>query len=359
MQLLSDFRFYLLVFLAFTPLKSPAGTPSDGCENPSLSSGTYEMIHAGYSRTYQVVVPKDYAEKAPAPLVTVFHGWRGDESEFMGNETVINEANKRGYILVAPRGLGSGEPDNNLNSWSFSGSTTGLDGDGLNESISGDTNAICDHSITPDYSYSSCNLIKKNSCSWTQCQTDDIAFVMALVDEIKANFCIDSDNVFAAGGSNGGMFTWDLARNSEGGSTFRAIASLIGLPHRAYLDAKNKDEDMPALLITGTRDNVSPPGNWEDPAFTTSSNDNDRYHFTGATAITRSWAAAHAGCDISSAAKKFNAGYTEADCRTYCSDDPGWPRVLDCRANMDHSDYNFRWSWKLIMDFFDAHSAGS
>jgi poly(3-hydroxybutyrate) depolymerase len=352
-------RLCLLVLLAFTPLISLAGTPGDGCENSTLSSGTYEMIHDGYSRTYQVFVPKDYDEKTPAPLVTVFHGWGGDESEFMGDRTVISEANKRGYILVAPRGLGSGNPDNTSNSWSFSGSTTGLDGDGLNVSIAGDTDATCDNSITTDYSYPSCELVKSNSCSWTQCLTDDVAYVTALVDEIKARLCIDTDNVFASGGSNGGMFSWELAQNSVSAPTFRAIASLIGLPHRAFLDAKHKDEDMPALLITGTRDIKVPPGAWEDPAFTTSSNDNDRYHFTGATAITRSWAAAHAGCDISSAVKKFNAGYTEADCRTYCSDDPGWPRVLDCRANMDHSQYNFHWSWKLIMDFFDAHSVGS
>jgi len=33
----------------------------------------------------------------------------------------------------------------------------------------------------------------------------------------------------------------------------------------------------------------------------------------------------------------------------------GWPNVLDCRAAMGHA-YDFSWSWKLILDFFDAQS---
>jgi hypothetical protein len=54
-----------------------------------------------------------------------------------------------------------------------------------------------------------------------------------------------------------------------------------------------------------------------------------------------------------------------ADCRTYCgrstpgwsggSAGSGWPKVLDCRAVMGHT-YSFSWTWKLILDFFDAHS---
>jgi len=277
----------------------------------------------------------------------MFHGWGGNENEFLGSKSVTRLADKRGYILVAPRGLGAGAPDHSNNSWSFSGSTTGLDGDG---------GSICDTSITPKYSYPSCNQkgIAKNTCSWTQCQADDVDFAVALVDHVNENLCVDTQNVFAAGGSNGGMFTWELGQNPQSASVFRAIAPLIGLPHRGYLYAQGKFGDMPALVITGTRDNVVPPGDWEDPSFTTTSNGNDRYYYTGATAITRSWADVH-DCDTSVDAVSFNDGIRKTDCRTYCSEDPGWPRVLDCRARMGHS-YSLSWSWKLIMNFFDAHS---
>jgi hypothetical protein len=34
-----------------------------------------------------------YSNKIPARLVIVFHGWGGDEREFMGDRTVMDESN--------------------------------------------------------------------------------------------------------------------------------------------------------------------------------------------------------------------------------------------------------------------------
>ena len=277
--------------------------------------------------------------------MTIFHGWGGDQNEFIGNRKVRSEADKAGYILVAPKGLGSGSPDYNLNSWSFSGSTNGL---------AGDSGLICNENATPDYSYDSCRAIDPNvsSCSWTHCQADDVSFAVALVEHIGANLCVDTDNVFATGGSNGGMFTWELGQNSVSAPTFRAIAPIIGLPHNGYLDAQGKNEDMPVLVITGTRDKTVPPGDWEDSGHTTTT-DGDEYYYTGATGITQYWAAAH-DCDITGEAVSFNDGARKTDCRTYCSNDPGWPRVLDCRIRMGHT-YSFSTSFKLVMKFFTQH----
>jgi len=340
-------RIGILAALTFFPLISWAVNPSGGCGHNGLSSSTYTEDIDGVVRTFRVHVPRGYNNNNPAPLVTIFHGWGGNENEFIGNRKVRSEADKRGYILVAPRGLGSGFPDNKYNSWSFSGSTTGIDGN---------KDLICDESITPDYAYPSCHDTYPNlsSCSWTQCQADDVQFAVALVDHIKAKLCIDTDNVFATGGSNGGMFTWELGQNPVSANEFRAIAPIIGLPHRGYLNAQGKPGDMPVLVITGTRDTTVPPGDWEDPDFTTTSNGNDRYYYTGATGITEYWAAAH-GCNVEGDATSFNDGNRKTDCRTYCSGDSGWPRVLDCRLRMGHS-YNLNTSWKLVMKFFDQHS---
>ena len=345
MKTLSYSGITLAALLALIPLASWAVTPSAGCGNDGWSSGTYTMDDNGATRTFRVHVPRGYNKNSPAPLVTIYHGWGGNENAFLGNRKVRSEADKRGYILVAPRGLGSGEPDQNFNSWSFSGSTTGLDGAG---------GKICDDNITPDYSYLSCADVKQNTCSWTQCQRNDVDFVLALVDRIGENLCVDEDLVFAAGGSNGGMFTWELGQNPDSAPIFKAIAPLIGLPHRAYLDTQGKDDDMPVMVITGTRDTTVPPGDWNDPGFTTTSNGNDRYYYTGATGITETWAAAH-GCDIGQNAVSFDVGVRKADCRTFCSGDPGWPRVLDCRVRMGHN-YSLQWSWKLILNFFEQHS---
>ena len=344
-------NFGILALLLLAPLNIWAANPSAGCGTDGWSSGTYTMQHSGITRTFRVYVPRGFRNNAPAPLVTYFHGWGGNENEILGSKKVTSQADKRGYILVAPRGLGSGSPDQSNNSWSFSGSTTGLAGDG---------GAMCDASITPDYSYASCRdsasggPIAENSCSWTHCQADDVDFAVKLVEYVGNNLCVDNNHVFASGGSNGGMYTWELGQNPQSAPVFRAIAPLIGLPHKGYLDSQGKFGDMPVLVVTGTRDNVVPPGTWEDDSYTTTSNGNERYYYTGATAITQSWAKAH-GCDITKDAQSFNDGFRKTDCRSYCSDDTGWPRVLDCRARMGHT-YSLSWSWKLVMDFFDAHS---
>lgn len=354
----------LAACLALTMQLAFAFSGSPGCGADGWGSGSYDMQHEGISRTFRVHVPRGYGEGRPAPLVMMFHGWGGDENEFIANEEIRAEADRRGYILLAPRGLGSGEPDRSNNSWTFSGSATGLDGDGVNPAVAGDTEAICDATApggtTPDYRYPSCIQTTRaaNTCSWTQCQQDDVGFVVALVAEAGKNLCLDPDRVFATGGSNGGMFTWELGQNSASAPLFRAIAPVIGLPHRGYLEAQGKPgrEELPVLLLTGNQDSTVPPGAWDDPAFTTTSNDNDRFFYTSATAITRAWAAAH-GCafEAGAAAQPFTTGTPEADCRTYCSDDPGWPRVLDCRAEMGHS-YGLPWSWRLVLDFFDRHA---
>jgi len=324
-------------------------------------SDTYEAelpFNSGVSRTFRVHVPPSYDPNNPqeTPVVLIFHGWGGNENSFLDSLTVTSEADYRGVILVAPRGLGSGAPDFSFNSWSFLGSTDGLDAaDG----------PVCDASITPDYSYASCGpvgdkAVAKNTCSWTHCQSDDVLFATDLIDEISHNLCVAKNNVFAVGGSNGGMYTWNLGQDPRSAGHFRAISALIGLPHRGYLSAKATTNDLPVLAITGTEDTTVPPGEWEDPSFTASTAWGESYFYTGATGITRSWAEAHS-CPVKGKATKFKSHQSGYDCRTYCKNDKGnrktdgWPRVLDCRTPLGHQ-YDLDRSWPLIMDFFEAHS---
>jgi poly(3-hydroxybutyrate) depolymerase len=359
--------------LAMTMLASPwtaAATPSSGC-GKTLASGTYQMTDQHVTRTYRVFVPSRYRPGTPYPLVIVFHGWGGDENEFLGDPSVTGLADERGYLVVAARGLGSTRPDDKPNSWSFRGSTTGLAGTddlgGAHAAGAAATAAaaICDPARTPNFTYPSCKDVARNTCSWTQCQADDVAFALALVAAVESELCVDTAREFAAGGSNGGMFTWELGQNGKSARTFRAIAALIGLPHRGHLDAPARVGGMPVLGITGTHDTTVPPGAWENTHFTTSS-DGSVYYYTGAAAMMRRWGNAN-GCPYSGKpAAAFNTRIPQADCRTYCSGSAqgwsggsagvGWPKVLDCRAATGH-DYEFSWSWKLILDFFDAQSS--
>ncbi len=356
-------RCLLVTFLA--PAWAAAATSSIGC-GKTLASGTYRITDQQATRSYRVFVPSRYRPGTAYPLVVVFHGWGGDENEFLADKNVTNLADERGYIVVAPRGLGSSRPDSNPNSWSFRGSTTGLAGAAQDARPTAGSAAapICDVARTPNFTYPSCKSVARNTCSWTQCQADDVAFTLSLIHEVESKLCVDTGRVFAAGGSNGGMFVWELGQNVASAPTFRAIASLIGLPHRGYLVPPGKRGGLPVLVITGTQDTTVPPGPWEDPNYTTTS-DGNAYFYTGATAMTRAWGAAD-GCPYSGTpATSFDTGIKQADCRTYCGRTAdggsrgyarvGWPKVLDCRAPMGHT-YSFDWSWKLILDFFEAQS---
>ena len=338
---------HLIVGLSATT--AIAQTPSSGCGSKPLESGLYQMADGGQMRLYRLHVPASYDPAMPSPVVTIFHGWGGDENAFLGDESVLAEAEAHGYILVAPRGVGSEGGDNSYNSWTFRGSATGIGGDGQ---------PICDSENTGDYGYASCQAagadIARNSCSWTQCQTDDIGFVQELIADVSSKICIDEDRIFASGGSNGGMFTWELGQNPATAGTFRAIAPLIGLPHRGHLDGPGQT-GLPVMLVTGTNDPTVPPGAWEDSAFTTTS-DGDFYYYTGATAITRVWAET-AGCSVAEPASTVDVGIEGIDCRSYCGveGEGEMPSVMDCRADMAH-EYDLPNTWPLILGFFDAQT---
>ena len=322
------------------------------CPSTSWSSGDYTFEQDGIARQFRVRLPAGYSADQAYPLIVLFHGWGGDQGEFLDNVTVQSQSDQRGYVLVAPLGLGREEPGNRFSSWSFQGSTTGLDGDGLNATVKDDTNAICDDDRTADYTYPSCEGIAQNGCAWTQCSVDDVAFAAALVQEVSANACIDSDRVYAVGGSNGGMFVWDLGRDERSAGVFTAVAPILGLPHRGYLDPPISEGGMPVISITGSRDRTVPPGEWGQDSFTTTS-DGDVYYYASASAITKVWAEAQ-GCDTTVPAAPIDIGSSSMECRgwSYCQSDSQWPPVVDCRGDMGHV-YNLSASWPLILDFFE------
>ena len=336
-----------------TPISSGPQTVDNGsCPATNWNAGSISITHNGIDRQMRVYIPSSYKSDTPSPLILAFHGWGGDENAFLGNETVRNQLDEHNYIMIAPVGLGSSE--SRAASWSVSGSTTGLDGDGINSSIENDSEKICDTNSTPDYTYPSCAGIAENSCSWTQCQDDDMSFVSSLVTQVQENLCIDSDRIFATGGSNGGQFVWDLGTNEATADIFRAVASIIGLPHRGYLDQSIKPDGLPVILITGMLDTTVPPGNWDDKSFTTTT-DGESYYYTGATAITEKWAEA-LDCDTSVPPTTTSINIASAlECRSwnFCRNTNSYSSVLDCRGSQMGHIYNFNETWPIIMEFFN------
>lgn len=334
-----------------------AQVASTGCGLSPFESGLHTVDDNGIARDYLLRLPPDYDATKPTPVIFAFHGWGGDETSFLGQRSVRRLADRMGYIVVAPRGLGGDESDRSFASWTFPGSATGLDGDGLNQSVPDDTALTCNPGGIEDFSYPSCGPdgtgVAQSICSWTQCQTDDIAFVADLVTHIADNMCIDESRVFAIGGSNGGMFVWGLGQDSRTAPLFRAVSSVIGLPHRGYLAEPARPDGLPMLVITGKSDATVPPGDWEDDRFTTTS-DGAEYYYTGATAITRSWAKAR-NCAVDVAAQSVDVGSERFECRSYCAAEQGqrYPAILDCRMERGH-DQDLRRTWPLVLDFFNS-----
>jgi polyhydroxybutyrate depolymerase len=113
------------------------------------------MNYDGKTRTYLLHVPPNYNPSVPIPLLLAFHGLTGDGA-LMADITQFSPlADQENFIVVYPDGLAQ--------KWS-----------GPNGS------------------------------------TDDVGFISALIDLLHTSYNIDGARTFAAGASNGGMFTYRL-----------------------------------------------------------------------------------------------------------------------------------------------------
>lgn len=78
--------------------------------------------------------------------------------------------------------------------------------------------------------YPLAELVPPNEGEWqlntSEGSTQDIAFVEALIDDLSARYCVDSNRIYATGYSLGSMFTYELACHLN--TRFAAIASLAG-----------------------------------------------------------------------------------------------------------------------------------
>lgn len=65
---------------------------------------TYFFEEADKDQSYALYIPKTYDAAGKSPLVVLLHGLRSNPNQIMNYKGVISEAEKRGYVLVAPYG---------------------------------------------------------------------------------------------------------------------------------------------------------------------------------------------------------------------------------------------------------------
>ncbi|HEU4387263.1 MAG TPA: prolyl oligopeptidase family serine peptidase, partial [Blastocatellia bacterium] len=155
---------------------------------------------------YRVYLPKSYDGKTPAPMVVLLHDALVDEraylSEIYGGSTIAAEAEKRGFVLVAP-GAGG---------------------------------------IFPTYRGKS--------------QEDVFEVIRAAMQE----YAVDPGRIYVTGHSAGAFGTWAIA--SQRPEMFAAIAPVSGgfvLAQNDQTAIFSKVSDVPVLVVHGGRDGIAPP----------------------------------------------------------------------------------------------------
>lgn len=206
----------LLVLAAITALLATAMAscgkaetirkPHDECAPArSLPSGsTVRTIEAGgQQRRYLIHVPPGYDGSTKTPLVLLFHGLGGSPQAVIDTTSMDALADENDTILVAPLARGR------ITEWDFR---------------------------TP---------ISE--------PTSDLAFVRDLVKGLKADACIDSSRVYAAGFSNGSVLALALA--CDGTTKFAAYGAVSG-PY--WSDSCRSSPPASIIYFHGLKDKVVP-----------------------------------------------------------------------------------------------------
>lgn len=167
------------------------------------------FVYAGQTRNYTIHIPTNYNSTSSTPLVLNLHGYGSNRSEqaLVSEMNTVSDANN--FIVVYPDG------------------TFDLTGN--------------------RYWNANYNTIQ-----------DDIGFLTALVDTMKANYNINANRVYSTGYSNGAIMSHTLA--CEATNTFAAIASVAGTMAIGQRNSCSPTRPVPVLHIHGTNDAVVPYG---------------------------------------------------------------------------------------------------
>ncbi len=198
------FLFSVLLILIISCKKDK----NDNEESCYSNANAQTIVHDGITREYVLYVPSSYDGSSPAPLMFNFHGFGGSASEYMLEADMRSIAESDTFILIYPQGTCL----NGSSHWNAC-------------PIGGDN--------------------KSNA--------DDFGFVESIINEISSQYNVDSECIYAAGYSNGGMMAYGLANYRS--ELIAAVASVSG----AMLDCTGQtSHPMPIIHLHGTSDGVLP-----------------------------------------------------------------------------------------------------
>ena len=163
------------------------------------------MTHQGRERSYYIHVPANLRGVSNVPAVMIFHGGEGDGRNAESASRLSLAAAAGGFVAVFPNSPGQ--------QWNDGRSTTAS-------------------------------------------EYDDVGFVRALIGELQTRNGVDPNRIFAAGMSNGGMFTQRLACEASG--VFRAYAVGIANLPRDLEGRCFPSQPVSMIFFNGTADRLMP-----------------------------------------------------------------------------------------------------
>jgi polyhydroxybutyrate depolymerase len=157
----------------------------------------------GIERSFRVFVPTNLPKDTKLSLVFVFHGGKSDAINMENYSKFSDIAEREKFIAVYPEGINK--------NWN----------DGREIS-----------------------------------QTDDLAFVKAMLDSFIKEYNIDEKRIFSTGISNGGFFSNYIAAHLS--DKFAAIAPVVGGIAEPFAPKFNPKEPISVFVIQGTADPINP-----------------------------------------------------------------------------------------------------
>jgi len=263
-------------------------------------------------------VPFRAAENVPLPLLIFYHGQTGNALATARSFSYGELGEQHGFATVFPQGLADSE------GISFCGT-------GWNTGSNGDTNTCTSAADLFSCCYKSCRAkglctgnFGQAKCSWSTCY-DDVAFTADLIEEIGSKMCIDLNQVYASGVSNGGMATFEVVQRRP--DLVAAVVPVFGLPLTGHLNVPKSAGNVPYLFLSGRQDTVVPIDG---------SLSSQGWYYATAVDAAKAFAGAH-DCDTATraVATPYDGGSINFACTEHTGCSGG--RVITCLYDGGHS----------------------
>src|SRR5262249_55557107 len=195
--------------------KEPGGPPGS-----RIQKKTYEFKEAGKELEYALFVPSRYDKEKKTPLLVALHGLGGNPQQMIRSRGLTDQAEKYGYIVVAPMGY---------NSSGWYGVRGPGGGFGKGKGKGGEPENV------------------------PELTTKD---VMNVVEIVRKEFNIDEKRIYLIGHSMGGAGTWHLGTKYPDKWAGLAPIAPAAFGQPTGLD---KIKHIPVIVVQGDKDTLVRP----------------------------------------------------------------------------------------------------